>query len=153
MGQTKTSKYRWNKCFLKIVSVILSSFYHTDVFSSAHFSHQFGFNLLFDDLKIGFHAMIDGLSSAGCVRRNPEAQHQHWSLLLKTVAPNYVTSAKWQRLYPWYFGISFAQRMEVEKRRSDSFMSFAYTCLYLVCNLRLQSCMRLVYLSPASYEC
>ena len=44
MSQTKTSKCTANTFFPKMVSVILSSSYHADVCSSAHFSEQFVFN-------------------------------------------------------------------------------------------------------------
>ena len=44
MDQTKSSKYSSNIFFPKMVSDILGSSYHADVFSSVNFSDKFGFN-------------------------------------------------------------------------------------------------------------
>ena len=46
-----------------MVSIILGRSYHVDMCASAHFSDQFVFNKLFDDIKKGVDVMIDSFLS------------------------------------------------------------------------------------------
>ena len=73
-------KKRSNKFSFKMVSVILGSFYHAGVCSRNHFSYVFGFNWLFDTLKVRGMAVMktnkNGSDANGCEMKNGVINYQ-----------------------------------------------------------------------------